>query len=619
MKTPSDHIDSNHTLEETIQAPSHLGKLHILILEDFQEDVELMKRELKNAGLNFKYKQVTNEEEFSEALFDFEPDLVLSDFNLPSFDGLSALQITQTKRPQLPFILVSGILGEEQAIEALKSGATDYVLKQRLSRLPQAVSRALKEAQERRERKYAEMALMKSEYRYRTIVQNSPICIYEMDTNGKVISMNKTGLAILGLTSEQDIIGRDFLSIVSAQDTQRAETIMKETLAGKLCKFEFTLESTKQESIILHSSLVPVRHPLGNLEKIVAFLEDVTERKIAEQKLKESKERIELTIKGADLVSWDWNLSTGKVILNERWSEMTGYSTDEIVEDYNKLRKLIHPEDRTEAESAMQDHLSTRTSLYQSEHRVKVKDGTWKWIYERGKVLAFDSSGKPLRVYGTILDITERKHNEIARMEGQLMERKRIAREIHDSIGQMLIAIKYDVSNLAETIGKKYFDRFETLEGLLQATIGEARRISKNLSSSDFDIEGFKIAMQSLIEQTSQLTHLVINYSIDVNVKTVENEKLHSLFRIVQEAINNVVKHAEASEVKIDLYQDKNNMILAISDDGKGLDPVLLTSTKRANGNGLRNMRERARISGGKFEISPGTESGTKVKITIPV
>jgi DNA-binding NarL/FixJ family response regulator len=138
-------------------------ELRILILEDVPTDAELLKYELGEAGIPFTARCVATKATFLKALDDFCPDLILSDYSLPSFNGLSALKIARERCPDVPFIFVSGALGEELAIELLKQGATDYVLKNRLSRLVPAVSRALQEVEERNERKTAEEALKQRE------------------------------------------------------------------------------------------------------------------------------------------------------------------------------------------------------------------------------------------------------------------------------------------------------------------------------------------------------------------------------------------------------------------------------------------------------------------------
>ena len=139
------------------------GELHILILEDVPTDAELIKDELGEAGMIFTSRCVEDRAAYLEALDEFCPDIILSDYSLPSFDGLSALKLAVGKCPDVPFIFVSGALGEETAIDLLKQGATDYVLKSRLSRLGPAVTRALQEVRERAERKMAEEALKKRE------------------------------------------------------------------------------------------------------------------------------------------------------------------------------------------------------------------------------------------------------------------------------------------------------------------------------------------------------------------------------------------------------------------------------------------------------------------------
>ncbi|WP_300566212.1 response regulator [Flavobacterium sp.] len=130
--------------------------LKILILEDTLSDVDLLKRELNKSDFNFIFEIVQTRETFENALDSFNPDLILSDFNLPSFDGLSAFHIKQKKSPEIPFIIVSGAIGEEKAVELIKNGVTDYTQKDKLFTLNQKITRALKEVEEKKEKKNAE-------------------------------------------------------------------------------------------------------------------------------------------------------------------------------------------------------------------------------------------------------------------------------------------------------------------------------------------------------------------------------------------------------------------------------------------------------------------------------
>jgi len=122
----------------------------ILLLEDSEDDASLINRELRNSGLIFTLKQVDNRELFVEELSDFAPDIVLSDFRLPNFDGLTALKIVKEEYPDIPFIMISGVIGEELAVNIVKSGAADFLLKDRMTRLASAVERALRDADKTR-------------------------------------------------------------------------------------------------------------------------------------------------------------------------------------------------------------------------------------------------------------------------------------------------------------------------------------------------------------------------------------------------------------------------------------------------------------------------------------
>src|SRR6267143_3632807 len=148
--------------------------IRVLLAEDVTADAELELRELKRAGLRVTPRIVDHPDDFSAALREFTPDVILSDFSMPGFDGMEALTLARKISPDTPFIFVSGTLGEEYAIRALKSGATDYVLKSNLVRLPAVVTRALTEAYERHARQVLEHEMRDSEKRYRELFQSNP-------------------------------------------------------------------------------------------------------------------------------------------------------------------------------------------------------------------------------------------------------------------------------------------------------------------------------------------------------------------------------------------------------------------------------------------------------------
>src|SRR2546427_4258693 len=166
-------------------------EIHILILEDVAADVVAINHELRKGRLSFLSKRVDTKEAFLRELEHNPPDLILSDHGLPSFDGFTALAIARDKCPEVPFIFVTGSLGEEMTIATFESGAADYVLKNRMARLVPAVQRALREAEERTRRKEAERALRESEERFRMLVEGvKDYAIFLLDTAGRVTSWN---------------------------------------------------------------------------------------------------------------------------------------------------------------------------------------------------------------------------------------------------------------------------------------------------------------------------------------------------------------------------------------------------------------------------------------------
>src|SRR4029079_10480192 len=174
------------------------AKLHILVLEDNMLDAELAIQALDQAGYSCQWDCVETRAAFLARLDGHVYDLVIFDYNLPMFDGLSAVQLLRQRDPDLPFILVSGTLGEETAIESLKAGATDYVVKSHLARLPPVVARALRERDEQRQRREAEAGLRRAEARYRDLFENANDMIYTHDLGGCFTSVNGMGERLTG-------------------------------------------------------------------------------------------------------------------------------------------------------------------------------------------------------------------------------------------------------------------------------------------------------------------------------------------------------------------------------------------------------------------------------------
>jgi len=393
-----------------------VNELRILLLEDNINDAELIQYHLHKEELSFSLRRVETEESFKRVLAEFKPDIILSDYSLPMYSGYDALLYVQKTFPEIPVIMVSGAIGEEKAVELLRLGARDYILKDRLGRLSVAILRVLQEDREEKirldyerqlfqseeririilntapdavisidsngittswnteaetlfgykcdevigksivdlivpvaqrqafeaglkrfrktgksrligrrleltalrrdqaefsvelsvtavrrggdfflnafirditQRKMAEDSLRSSEMRHRLLVENSPMCIQEINLQGKIISMNRAGLEMLGLNSESEAIGLYYLDAVHPEDLPRIRSLMENAFCGESSQFEF--KSSARQYQVFKSCFVPIKSSRGAVEKLMGITEDVTRRKIDEQKLKDSE------------------------------------------------------------------------------------------------------------------------------------------------------------------------------------------------------------------------------------------------------------------------------------------------------------------------------------------
>src|SRR3989454_4632661 len=167
--------------------------LRILLLEDVPADAALVERHLTKSGLEFVSQRVDTRARFEQALREFVPDIILSDHGLPGFDGSAALELVNERFPTLPVILVTGSLNEEKAVEFMKAGAADYILKDHLTRLPEAIQRAIRERRLRGEREQAVAALQESEAQYRALFQSTPypMWVFDLETH-RVLAVNRS-------------------------------------------------------------------------------------------------------------------------------------------------------------------------------------------------------------------------------------------------------------------------------------------------------------------------------------------------------------------------------------------------------------------------------------------
>jgi two-component system, sensor histidine kinase and response regulator len=254
--------------------------LRILLLEDHPADAELIERFLKKSGLTLLAQRVDQREPFVQALHEFRPDVILADYSLPQFDGVQALALVRERDPDLPFIFVTGALGEESAVELLCKGANDYVLKHLLTRLPMALERALTTARQQKALRHAEQSLRESEERFRAIVETTLDWIWEVDADGCYTYVSPTAQRLLGY-APAEMLGRHFTAFMPPGEAERvnARFAASSAAAAPFSLLENTCLHCDGSAVEMESSGIPIRDAAGAVRGYRGIDRDITERK----------------------------------------------------------------------------------------------------------------------------------------------------------------------------------------------------------------------------------------------------------------------------------------------------------------------------------------------------
>ena len=251
-----------------------------------------------------------------------------------------------------------------------------------------------------------------------------------LDTNGHVTMVNRKGCEILGY-QEGDILRKDwFEHFLPDEVRDEVKGAFSRIISGHLEMDEY-LESVvlanrgEARLIAWHNSIL--RDQDGSIIGTLSSGEDITERKAVEEALRESEERLNYVLEGSSDGFWDWHIESGEVRRNERWAQMLGYSFEDIAFTVPQWADIVHPEDKDKAWRSITDHLEGRTPQHEYEYRMLTKDGAWKWILDRAKVVERDGNGVPIRMAGTHTDITDRKNAEEALRESEEKHRSILA------------------------------------------------------------------------------------------------------------------------------------------------------------------------------------------------
>jgi two-component system, cell cycle sensor histidine kinase and response regulator CckA len=407
--------------------------LRILILEDVPMDAELVEYELERARVPFVSRRVDSRNRFLQELDEFHPDVILSDYTLPQFDGMTALSLARERVPSVPFLIVTGSVNEETAVGCIKAGATDYLLKSNLSRIGPAIQAALERARVQAEKIRAESALAASEQRFRSLVQNSSDLVTIVAPDGTILYASDSAGRIVGY-SPSALVGSSLMDYLDAADVEPLRALLqngsgKGSVAGPV---EFCLRRNDGTPVWLETVGTNLLADT-TIRGIVLNSRDVSERKRADQALRESEERYrDLFDNASDLVCMV-DPDGALLYVNKAWHEGLGYAPEEIAN--LQLRDIVHPDSRDHYTAVMERVLAgERLDHVELVFMPKAAPP----ITVEGNLSCTFKDGAPAVVRGIYRDVTERK-----RVEEHLRRAERM-----QAAGKLAGGVAHEVNNM---------------------------------------------------------------------------------------------------------------------------------------------------------------------------
>ncbi len=489
--------------------------------------------------------------------------------------------------------------------------------------------RAEEEVRRWREKRVLEDKIQQSEVRYRTIVESAHDIIWTLDAQGNFTTFNRSGEEISGYTASE-LIGKSFVPLVYPEDLPMVQDLHVKIFRGEEASGEARVYAKDGSLFTLSVNAAPLFEN-DRVIGMAGFGRDITEHKKAEEALRKNEEKYRTLVE---------TMNEGLTVLdeNDRWTyvndkfcymlgyfsgEFVGHSVFEFLDEINQ--------------KILEEQLSKRRNGEYSSYEIEWarKDGTNIPTIVSPKPI-FDPEGRFKGSLAIVTDITERKRNELALRESenqlrylssklltiQEQERKRISAELHDELGQALAVMKLRLKSIERGLSKDQTairDECNSTLHYINEVIENVRRLSRDLSPSILEDLGLSSALRWMLDEFTKVYH------IDVTLEMAEIDHLFSrkaqviLYRIFQEALTNIGKHAQATRVSIVIKKDEDKISFSVEDDGKGFD--LSRAARRdmtPKGIGLATMNERVRMLGGSLHLMSQKTGGTRITFTVP-
>ncbi len=518
----------------------------VLHVDDEPDFADMTAAFLRRWNERFEVMTATSAED-GLAIIDREAvDCIVSDYDMPDRTGVEFLRTVRDRHGDVPFVLFTGRGSEEVASEAISAGVNDYLRKESgtdqyavlANRIESVVSRSW------------------AERRLTDHLDRMTDAFYGLDENWRFTYLNERAERVLRRNREE-LIGRSVWE-------EFPETV------GTELEAEYRETRETEEATVFEYHYPPLDvdfevHAYPSDTGLSVYFRDVTEQRARRRELRELSERLELALEGGDVGVWDWNVKTDAVTFDDRWAAMLGYDVEELSPDLSTWEDRIHPDDADAVRAALEPHLSGEVDQYQCDHRLRTKDGSWKWIRDRGRVVERDADGEPVRAVGIHIDVTEEKERE-----RDLERYRRIVDEMPESVAIYDADGRFRLVN--EHLASVYDEPVESLVGRESPLLKQLReRRADDPFASIVDGDRARFSETNTIELLDG-SEEVVDYDLTRLVIDGDFDGVLGIFRNVTESTRREERLERISARLKVLFEDSPDMIDVHDTDGRIVD-----------------------------------------------
>jgi PAS domain S-box-containing protein len=627
------------------------GKLKILFVEDVLFDAELIWREIEKNKISFSKELVDKRETYLEYLKDFEPDLIISDYSLPQFDGMSALLLRNEHAPLVPFILVTGSVNEEVAVECMKAGADDYILKNNLFRLGPAIVNSISKAKLAKEKNAAVEELRKSEMRLQKAQSIAHVGNWELDLSKKTMWGSDEALRIYGLNQETHEILYDIAKIAPLSEYRA----MLDDALDRLLKYnepydiEFKIKRGNDGEIRwIHSKAELIFESYGEQVKVAGVLQDITDRKSSEEAVKHERRTLRTLIDNIPNQIYVKDKECRKVIANKADVENIGKTKESEVLGKTDIELFPgHIGERGYADD--KKILKTGKPIFDLEEEFINADGIKRWLLTT-KIPLHDKDGNITGLVGIGHDITQRKKNEeeLVRAKEKAEESDKLKTAFLHNISHEIRTPMNAIVGFSALLGEPDLDsrtQKSYIEIIMQSSDHLLSIISDivDISNIEADLAKTLESEISLNKTVRSLCDLFIPKAKEKKIELVCETGLSDsddfiltdstkLNQILSNLMSNALKFTDKGHIKLH-YELKDNFLeFCVSDTGIGIShenhnrifnrfyqvDSEVTRLYEGTGLGLSISKAYVELLGGRIWVTSEPGKGTSFFFTIP-